>query len=90
MAAVRFFQYLFTTKVNQAYFDLIFQGCTFNPIMVEDKNRLQLPYQPQEILEALKSMHPIKAPGSDGYHAKFSKHNGGQLERPSQICFWIV
>lgn len=57
--------------------------------MVEDKNRLQLPHQPQKILDALKSMHLIKAPRLDGYHAKFSKHNGGQLEDHLKYAFGL-
>lgn len=34
------------------------------------KRQLEAPYHEKEIWEVLKSMHPTKAQGSDGYHAK--------------------
>lgn len=66
----RYFQELFFTRVGICDIDYILFGIT-RCILDEENSFLSRPYCKEEIVEALKVMGPLKAPGMDGFPALF-------------------
>lgn len=64
------------TAQRKCNFDAIFENVPFKRLPLIDQNWLATSFQVAEIKEALKSMHPTKAPAPEH---NFFNHNG--------ICF---
>lgn len=70
-AAVNFFTSLFTSAQSFLDYDTFFHCISFPQITEDEKSFMDRPFTEDEIWHALNSMHPTKASGPDGYHAKF-------------------
>lgn len=80
--AVQFFTDLFSTDQNQICYDELFHGAPFNTLSVAQQRLMDAPFTSKDIHDALKSMHPTKAPEPDGIHAKFFQTQWGHC--------WII
>lgn len=69
--AVDFFETLFTQEAANVDMNLVFQGVPTPSLLVANHNLMSAPFTPNDIWMTFKSMHPTKAPGLDGFHAKF-------------------
>ena len=73
---IGYFQRLFQSGVSNSLSstpDTLFSSSEFNPQELRD-SLSRFPDQ-TEIQSTLKTMHPLKAPGLDGFHAHFYQHN---------------
>lgn len=70
---VSYFQILFSSHTPQRQFDEIFLEAEFSTLSVMRTQEMETLFTGDEIVRALKDMHPSKAPGLDGFHAAFFK-----------------
>lgn len=71
--ACDFFQHLFSSDHGGVNYEQIFGDACFKFLTAEDCLRLNVDFTEQEVISALKSFHPMKAPRPDGFHAIFNK-----------------
>lgn len=71
VVAVEFFYKLFTSEQTHVQYEEVFRGTHFPQLSTHDQLKMDAPFITVEIQIALKSMHPTKAPGPNGFHANF-------------------
>lgn len=71
--AVDFFSNLFTSEVPTTSLDLLMGDLSFWKLTEEESLALDKPFIDNDVVEALKSLHPMKALGPGGIHAMFFK-----------------
>lgn len=62
---------MFRSKKAAPKYDELFRNIDFNIISKADRVAFEAPFTSLDVWNALKAMHPTKAPGLDDYHAKF-------------------
>ena len=69
--AVEYFEGLFKVSKDKSNPKTVFEEVEFSKLSSTQVHELNGSYSREEVIEALKQMHPSKAPGPDGFHAAF-------------------
>ena len=74
--AVKYFVNLFQGQQQLIDIDRLLPNLSIPKISTEQAKKMVRPYIEQEVVKALKDMHPSKAPGPDGFHVAFTNNSG--------------
>ena len=68
---VEYYVKLFEKGKKVGNLEAIYQRARFEQLGNDQKNDLERDFNKEEVIKALKDMHPSKAPSPDEYHAAF-------------------